>query len=214
MLVCIFSLEADNKPIVQLSTKPIDAMSNRLQRWTIAIQHFDFDFKHISSSQNILADALSRNSLPGDATESEIAEYTLCFVLKSAPVDLKLIAENTVSDPELCKVHVAEQVQQGWKTKMKPYYQIRNELCVKECKGLFILCKGSRVIVPESLRRDMLELAHEAHAGISKMKSSLRGHCYWPGMNRCIEEFVRRCPACTIHQTRTDNPPLVTLQKM
>lgn len=207
-----FDLETDNKPIVQLSNKPIDVLSNRLQRWLVAIQHYDLKFKHISASENILADALSRNSVPGTPTECENAEYTLCFVLKSAPINLKAIAEATAEDDELCQV--AEQVQQHWKSykgNLKPYYRIKDELCLKECKGLFVMCRGSRVIIPECLREEMLTIAHESHAGMSKMKTSLRSHCFWPRMHADIENFVRRCSACTIFQTRTDNPPLKTI---
>ena len=87
-----FELQSDCKPIVQLFQKPIDSLSNRLQRWLVAIQHYDMKLVHIPGSKNILADALSRNSISDSPTEAEIAEYTRCFVLKSNPIDLKVIA--------------------------------------------------------------------------------------------------------------------------
>ena len=91
---------------------------------------------------------------------------------------------------------------------VKAYFLIRDELCVKDCKGLFLLCKGSRVVVPQSLPRRLLETAHEAHAGIVKMKCTLRSVCYWPKMDRDIEDYVRHCTSCTMFQTRSDHPPL------
>ena len=58
------------------------------------------------------------------------------------------------------------------------------------------------------LCRGLLDTAHECHAGINKMKSNLRAYAYWPGMNRMIEQYVSRCPACTVYQSRGDAAPL------
>lgn len=204
-----FELETDSKPITQLFDKPIDSLSNRLQRWLIAIQHFEMNIVHINGSDNLLADALSRNSIPGNPTETEISEHTLCFTLKSLPVDLKTVAEATAADEILCEV--VNQVQHNWKSStpaLRTYFQMRHELCVKHCKGLFLLCKGSQVVIPESLRRSILDIAHEAHAGMVKMKSKLRSYCFWPRMHADIENYVRSCSSCTMYQVRGDPPPL------
>ena len=83
---------------MQLFSKPIDALSNRLQRWMVAIQHFSFELGHIKGTSNVLADALSRNAIPGTPTETETAEYTLCFLLKSLPVNFKAVVEATHAD--------------------------------------------------------------------------------------------------------------------
>ena len=206
-----FTLLTDHKPIVQLFSKPIDALSNRLQRWMVAIQHFTFKISHIKGSENILADALSRNAVPGDPIESETAEYTLCFLLKSTPFNLKIIADATKIDPVLSKV--VDAIAHKWNSRefkfLQPYYSIRAELTVKYTKGVFVLCKSSRVVIPNSIRTTVLEAAHETHIGVTKMKAMLRGYCYWPGMNGDIEEFVRRCVPCTVHQKRPDTAPMI-----
>ncbi len=111
---------------MQLFSKPIDSLSNRLQRWMVAIQHFSFAISHIKGSDNILADALSRNAIPGDPIESETAEYTLCFLLKSMPLDLRSIAAATKADSILSKV--TDAVMQNWCSQefksLRPYYSI------------------------------------------------------------------------------------------
>ena len=93
-----FVLMTDHKPIVQLFNRPIDALSNRLQRWLVAIQHFDFEIKHIKSTSNVVADGLSRNPMLGHPTELETAKYTLCFLLKILLIDLQQVAEATGTD--------------------------------------------------------------------------------------------------------------------
>ncbi len=80
---------------------------------------------------------------------------------------------------------------------------------MKHTKDVFVLCKGSRVVLPESVRSSVLKVAHETHTGITKMKAMLRGYCYWPGMNGDIEEFVRRCVPCTVFQKCPDTLPMM-----
>ena len=48
----------------------------------------------------------------------------------------------------------------------KAYYSCREQLSVREDVILF----GSRIVIPSSLRRHVLELAHEKHQGIVKNK--------------------------------------------
>ena len=66
-----FELQTDNLPITKLFRKRIDALSNRLQRWMIAIQHFQFEVTHLRGSKNLVADALSRNSSQADPCDEE-----------------------------------------------------------------------------------------------------------------------------------------------
>ncbi len=212
-----FVLQTDHKPIVQLFRKPIDALSNRLQRWLIAIQHFCFTIQHIKGSDNVLADALSRNSVAGVAIPEETAEYTLCFLLNSVPVDLRAVAEATQSDAVLSNVIMAvKNCWHGFQAKdegSKPYFHLRNELCIQYHEQLPLLCKGHRVVIPSSIRHSILDEAHEGHMGICKMKVTLRAFCYWPKMDADIESYVKTCLPCTVHQTRKDSGPYQTISE-
>lgn len=205
-----FELQTDHMPIVQLFHKPIDALSNRLQRWLLTIQHFSFTISHIKGTNNVLADCLSRNSIDSEPSEEEVAEHSLCFIMTSHPVNLKRIAESTRED-EILK-EVAEEVQCGWRNpisnRIRPFYLIRNELALKICHQLFVVCRGDRIVIPTELRKDIMITAHEGHCGVSKMKGNIRCYAYWPAMDSDIERFVRECTPCTVYQTRCDPPPL------
>lgn len=76
-----FVLDTDNKAIVQLFDKPIDKLSNRLQRWRLAVQHFNVELKFIKGADNLIADSLSRNSIKALPTKTEKVEYTICKIL-------------------------------------------------------------------------------------------------------------------------------------
>ena len=65
-----------------------------------------------------------------------------------------------------------------------PYKKRESELSIEnECE-----LWGSRVIIPTSLQNDVLNTLHDAHLGVSKMKSSARSWLWWPHMDADIEK--------------------------
>ena len=63
---------------------------------------------------------------------------------------------------------------------------------------------GSRVVVPVKGRKRALDLLHEAHPGMARMKSLARGYVWWPGVDKDIETCVKECGAC---QSTSKMPP-------
>ena len=84
-----------------------------------------------------------------------------------SPQEIEVESEK---DPELKTVR--QYVQSGnWsECKMPHFLCVKNELC---CVRKLIL-RGSRIIIPKSLRPEVLALAHEGHQGIVKTKNRLR----------------------------------------
>ena len=95
----------------------------------LTIQHLQFNVVHIKGSENV-ADAFSRNS---PASEEELVEYTICFLMKELPVNLKQIAEETAKDDILA--HVVRAIEVGWSTsqssKLTPYPNMRDDLTLE-----------------------------------------------------------------------------------
>ena len=65
---------------------------------------------------------------------------------------------------------------QGWhrshNEQTEPYYLCREELSIQDgC-----LLRGSRVVVPPAGREAVLELLHEGHPGVSRMRSLARSY--------------------------------------
>ena len=54
------------------------------------------------------------------------------------------------------------------------------------------------VIIPSRGRERILELLHEIHHGIVKMKSIVRRVCWWPKLESDIESYVHNCGNCQI----------------
>ncbi|KAE9283993.1 hypothetical protein PR003_g26977, partial [Phytophthora rubi] len=67
-----------------------------------------------------------------------------------------------------------------------------------------------RLVVPESLRPDLLHYAHEdfqgGHQGITRTHEKLRSEFYCPGMYADVEAFVKECVDCASGKGRPPNP--------
>ena len=81
-------------------------------------------------------------------------------------------------------------IHDGWPEKRKEvpaeirkYWAFRDEMAVAD--GL--VTKGDCVIIPKTLRRDILEKLHAAHQGIEKTRLRARTCVYWSGINGDIE---------------------------
>ena len=61
-----------------------------------------------------------------------------------------------------------------------------------------LVLRGTRIIIPQSLRPRLLALAHEGHLGIVNTKQNLRTKEWWPGMERDAEKHCRACHGCQI----------------
>lgn len=52
------------------------------------------------------------------------------------------------------------------------------------------------MVLPQSLQRRALQIAHEGHQGVSKTKSLVRTKVWFPGIDVMVEEMVAGCLAC------------------
>ena len=68
--------------------------------------------------------------------------------------------------------------------KLKPYWTVRHELTVQD--GLLLF--GTRIVIPQSLQREMFERIHEGHKGIVKCRALARQSIWWPRLSSEIEK--------------------------
>ena len=52
------------------------------------------------------------------------------------------------------------------------------------------------MIVPVNGRKEVLDLLHDGHPGITKMKLVARQMVWWPGMDAEVAEKVETCQQC------------------
>jgi hypothetical protein len=100
---------------------------------------------------------------------------------------------------EIC-MKLMEFTNDGWPQKQDlpslfmPYYQFRDYFSIHN--GL--LLKSDRIIIPASLRVEILELIHAGHLGIEKCRQRAIRSVWWPGLSAQVEQMVKKLPyLCT-----------------
>ena len=73
-------------------------------------------------------------------------------------------------------------------TDVRVFWSFRDELAVEDGT----IFKGKQVLVPESLRADILAQLHQSHQGIEKTQLLARERVYWPNINKDIEQMTRK----------------------
>jgi len=63
-------------------------------------------------------------------------------------------------------------------------------------------------VIPAEGHEKMLDQLHQGHPGISRMKSLARSYCWWPGMDKELENKVKSCTSCQQHQQLSAAAPL------
>ncbi|XP_037931172.1 uncharacterized protein K02A2.6-like [Teleopsis dalmanni] len=160
---------------------------------------YQFDIKYKPTAQHGNADALSR--LP-EGPGNNFDQENNCFAVEEldTPIDAEVIRFHTKRDVTLMKVH--RFIQQGWPTfvgpqqaDILPYFQ-RNTALVIIDNIICLQGYSNRAIIPKKLRQRVLELLHESHWGIVRMKQLGRRYCWWPGIDKNIETLASSCNIC------------------
>lgn len=207
-------VESDHKPLETVFKKSLQKAPPRLQRMLMRLQPYDLHVKYKPGKELYIADTLSRAYLKEhkeQLLEDELQIHVLSTYLPISTEKLNAFRTATAGDEEMQLVMKC--VQTGWPEEIRhvppqvrKYWTFREELSCSD--GLLFKC--SRVVVPHSLRSDMLERVHESHLGIVKCKERARDVMYWPGMAREIEDAVMQCSVCNMFKRSNTKEPLIS----
>ena len=215
-----FTLVTDHKPLTSLfgpsKGTPLLA-ANRLARWALWLNQFDYTIEYRKTADHGNADALSRlpsgDDIDFDREESGEDLDMVCAIrvlsLQVKPVDANILRQESGKDPVIATV--MRYVREGWPLKnteineeaMK-FRKLSDSLSI--CNGCLI--HGTRVVIPQSLQPQILDLLHLGHFGMERMKQLARTAVYWPGIDAAIEMASRRCTSCAEHQNKPSKPPV------
>jgi hypothetical protein len=138
--------------------------ANRLQRWATYLSGFIYRIQYIRGKQNPVADCLSR--VPRNVTTisneyKEEGKYiNFAATSNRLPIYMETIATATKEDKELLQIirYVTGKWPHEVETTIKPYFHRRNEISYE--KG--VLLWGYRIIIPKTLREQLLNELHSA----------------------------------------------------
>jgi len=206
-----FILVTDHKPLLSLfgPTKATPALAaNRLARWALLLSQYTYQIEYRQTSAHGNADALSR--LPAeedrqfDEDEGEVEADHVCVVQTIGrqldPLDSQIVTKESSKDPVIAAA--MRFCREGWPESRtdNPYWKVRESLTVTN--GCLFL--GSRLVIPERLREQVLDILHLSHMGMQRMKQLARTAVYWPGIDAAIVNLSQKCITCGEHQ---DLPP-------
>lgn len=200
-----FLLLTDHKPLLSIfnPNKQLPTMAaHRIQRWAITLMAYNFEIKYRKTTDHANADALSR--LPIGMDKKFDKEEESCHFISFDKFPLKTeIYKYSKLDKTIQTV--CNFIKNGWPNKLsvdkqylKPFFDRRDNLTIYNN----LLCMETdyiRVIIPERLRQNMLNLLHNGHWGVVKMKQLARQNIWWHNIDKDIERLSSMCEVCKIH---------------
>lgn len=202
-------VETDHKPLEQIFQKPLHQSPLRLQKMLLKLQKYSLKVIYKKGSELYLADQLSRAYIPEEPKDALEEELEINVVLPVSDEKLQQLKEETQKDEVLKKLKNFVEV--GWPNQRKDvdttvaiYWDFKEYISVHD--GL--LFKGDRLIVPESMRNEMLKTIHQGHFGSEVSKRRARDVLFWPKMSQDIEDDVKKCEVCNAHKNHQRKEPL------
>ncbi|UYV76881.1 LAMA2 [Cordylochernes scorpioides] len=105
---------------------------------------------------------------------------------------------------------VVNYLEKGWPDKKKMSQALLSCWHVKDELGVQngLLMRSCRLVIPASMKLEILDKLHAGHFGITKTRLRARETVWWPGISEEIAEAVRKCSVC-IQEAVSKHEPLI-----
>jgi transposase InsO family protein len=209
----MINVESDHKPLEAIFKKPLSDAPKRLQRMLMRLQRYRLSVTYKPGKELFLADTLSRAYLRNEMQIStvELEEINHREHMRICEDTWKRIETATASDSDLPVVR--QLICDGWPEKRddcpvcaQPYFNERQCLTIQ---GNLIF-RGSQVVIPSSMRREMMCVTHKSHMGIEACLKRMRESLYWPQMSAAMKDYVAQCDVCVRYQRAPDREPMIS----
>ena len=219
-----FELQTDQKPLASIFRKHLVDVSPRVQRLVVRSLPYTFTCQWVPGKDIPLADALSRNISRDPQLQVENSKIRLPILAVNLVLSnvrnfhpdgtLISIREETGKDGTL--QGLMKYISEGWpenKSSIKidgllRFWPLREELSLEDG----IILKGNKILVPPTLRMEMLELIHEGHQGVERCINKARESLYWPGYREDIKQLIEKCSICQSTGDKVRKLPIVSTE--
>ena len=222
-----FDSYTDHKPLLPVYNG-VKRGNARVERHKIRTQDLQFKMKHMAGKDNP-CDYASRHPRPLSAFTAEERESMIMdledevcinrIIEDNLPdaVTIKMLQDAIKEDPVSQKI--IRSLHKGYVTndkEMRPFRHVLHEMSYADG----VLLRGERLYIPDSapmegaptLRKRVVDIAHEGHQGIDKTKKVLRSKCWFPLMDKMVEDKVNGCLACQASTFPPTRDPLKPTQ--
>ena len=176
-----FTVVTDHQAILNILTS--SSPSPRVQRWSLALQQYQFTITHRAGRLHLVPDALSRlHQTPASLCAMRVPDLT----------DKKIWLQAQRKD-HFCSGTIANIKAKRLK-KTDFFLDSHGILFVREAQA------EPRLVVPAALTTKILESCHSdplaGHLGVLKSVERLAVKYFWPNYRREMRDFVNACIPC------------------
>ena len=75
---------------------------------------------------------------------------------------------------------------------IQPYWSFHEEMTIED--GL--LLKGTHIIIPQTLHKEMIQLQHTGHLRLEKCLNRAKQSMYWPSLYEELKDLITNCTTC------------------
>ena len=178
-----FEIITDHRPLVPiLNDYSLDQIENpRLQRLRMKLDRYNYNCTWIRGKDHLAADALSRAPVQHATSEDELDEiddhkHATVSALGATNIDARMEEVKTAAANDDDYQHLKSTILAGFPNeranlspRLRPYWNMRDRLAVDDD---FIVC-GKRTVIPNALRKTMLERLKNGHWEAPRQKNVL-----------------------------------------
>ena len=197
------------------------------------VQGSNVRISFVRGIHNHISDALSRSPVGGSEDIERAlprprghASYVYNRVVTCVTED---IYKEVIEDPALDDKLEAARLDKGYQSvaetikqkKDKEVYKTVSTAAIKEYIGyrvermsviekwdaMIMLMDQTRIVVPPSMRKKLINREHLAHTGINKMQMTIRAKYFWPGIEADVKKIVGGVQAMPATQQDSEKGP-------
>ena len=218
-----FDVFTDHRPLVPIINQyTLDQIENpRLQRLILKLRPYQVRATWRKGSDNLFADALSRNPVQNPISDEEFGEdaHTAGASIRAC---IRRDDDGQITSIPHCELMEAARADESYQAlvlaitdgfpsyrdlqpSLRPYWSIRAHLSTDSG----VVLKGQRIVVPRALRRRALTDLHAAHQGLTRTKARARQVFYWPNMANDIANVIGSCDVCQLYAPSQQKEPMM-----
>jgi len=208
-----FKIICDNQSLMFMSKKSkLDNLSNRLLKFKLELEGFDYEITYKPGTQNKDADDLSRYPVgKPENTEDQLTILSL-YTFRKRPGRkpkfgrgdyLKLVKYEQENDGYFGPIRRIVEQQGSYKR-----YAIIDDILYRtvdrRITEKYVIC------IPKTLVEDVLQFLHDdidgCHLGVAKTLGKLRERFFFPKMESLVRNYIRSCTSCLTRKQENLKP--------
>jgi len=201
-------LATDHKPLTKiLNDRELDTIENpRLLRMKEKTLRYNFDIVHVAGKLNQAPDAFSRypripekGELIEDDPDDNASKAFALYQSSSLPSSISWQKVNSEAAADSECVGLKEVIEAGFpEHKSQLPEHLKYFWCMKDDIYMIdhVPFKGRKMLIPKSLRRQIVEGLHSGHQGVSSMSANARERLFWPRLDADLRQAREQCRKC------------------